>query len=148
MRSCCRVTLLSRKLKLAGMKIPIMENWGNILLLFTSQHVTWDARLECEVRWGEGSLTNFVQFIILDIQLMLQRDVMAVKWDQLLGRPTSTLTSIDGIILYFVWKNSLFFNGRIWCCGREGKKEMAVVLWSLGTREWRVDSSPLLVILR
>ena len=49
-----RVTLLSRKLKLAGMKIPIMENWGNILLPFTSQHVTWDARLELEVRWGEA----------------------------------------------------------------------------------------------
>ena len=37
---------------------------------------------------GEVRVRDFVQFIILDIQLMLQRDVMAVKWDQLLGRPT------------------------------------------------------------
>ena len=29
---------------------------------------------------------NFAQFIILDIQLMPQRGVMAVKWDQMVGR--------------------------------------------------------------
>ena len=37
----------------------------------------------------EGERTKFVQFvIILDIQLMPQRGVMAVKWDQILG-PTN-----------------------------------------------------------
>ena len=99
-----RVTLLSRKLKLAGMKIPIMENWGNILLPFSSQHVTWDARLDCEGRWGEVRLTNFVQFIILDIQLMLQREVMAVKWDQLLGRPAWYNVYTDFLKWYFIFR--------------------------------------------
>ena len=39
-------------------------------------------------RFGEeGERTKFVQFvIILDIQLMPQRGVMAVKWDQMVGR--------------------------------------------------------------
>ena len=35
----------------------------------------------------EGERSKFVQFvIILDIQLMPQRGVMAVKWDQMVGR--------------------------------------------------------------
>ena len=38
-------------------------------------------------RGEEGERTKFVQFvIILDIQLMPQRGVMAVKWDQMVGR--------------------------------------------------------------
>ena len=38
-------------------------------------------------RGEEGERNKFVQFvIILDIQLMPQRGVMAVKWDQMVGR--------------------------------------------------------------
>ena len=47
-------------------------------------------------RFGEeGERTKFVQFvIILDIQLMPQRGVMAVKWDQMVGRCAAAAAAV------------------------------------------------------
>ena len=50
----------------------------------------------------EGERSKFVQFvIILDIQLMPQRGVMAVKWDQMVGRcAAAVLQCVHYIQLY------------------------------------------------